>query len=103
MYKLKNVSTQYLIENGFREVGDGSFVLHFPVFFYKRKPIEFCNALIFPEEGNFIRLSVINLNGITNSIWHQKRYDQAKKYLISIDKSIDSKMKKIGAKKYADK
>lgn len=102
MYKLKNISSNYLLENGFRRLSDGSYVLHFPVFWWKNIPTSYCNAYIYPEEGNKINLDVRREDGSLHTQWYEKNYIQSSKILKVIDKAIDNKMHKIGARCYAD-
>lgn len=103
MYKLNNISSNYLLENGFRRLSDGSYVLHFPVYKWHGTPTSFCNAYINPDESKQITLEVIRADGSLHIHWYEKNYIQANKLLKAIDKAIDIKMHKIGARHYADR
>lgn len=102
MYKLKNTSDFNLTNKGFRQRYDGSYILRFPVFYWKSIPTSYCEAVIYPEESNEILLSVKRANGSTHYLWTIQAYDQARSLLEKIDKKISNKMRKIGAKYYDD-
>jgi len=103
MYKIKNISTEFLIENGFRETRDGVFVLKFPISFYKKTPVIFCIAIINPQFGKRINIEVENASGKPYAMWYDKECDQlSRKFRKELDENISRKMHKIGARHYAD-
>lgn len=105
MYKIKNTSAEYLIDNGFKEVGDGVYRLRFPIYFYKKKtPLLFCNALVIPNNGKRVNIDVENANGRTYAAWYNTEYDQlAPKFRKELVDNISKKMHKIGARHYEDR
>ena len=103
MYKLSNISYANLINKGFKDVGEGQFLLRFPIYFYGSTPLIFCNATVIPEEGKKVNIDVVRKDGVVHLQWFEKNYAQAKPLLNILDKNIDNKMRKIGAKKYEDK
>jgi len=104
MYKIKNTSSEYLLDNGFREVGDGVFLLRFPIYFYNKTPVIFCNALITPDHGKRVSIGVENASGRTYAAWYNTECDQlAPEFRKELDDNINKKMHKIGARHYADR
>lgn len=101
MYKIKNTSTTNLINKGFRYIGDGVYILRFPIYFYKNTPTTFCEATIIPEYGKRINIDVKRANGTPYYHWYVKDKN-AQILLDAFDDAIDKKMRKIGARKYAD-
>ena len=103
MYKIKNITAEYLQDNGFREVGDGVFLLRFPISFYKNTPTVFCKATIVPTQGKRINIEVENANGKIYAMWYNTECDQlAPKFRKELNDNIHRKMHKIGARHYAD-
>ena len=100
MYKIKKGAIPYLEDNGFRDRYDGAKVLRFPVYFYKRTPLVFCNAVIWLDISKEIRIEVTNSTDTTYSLWYQEDNDCP--LIREINKNIDNKMHKIGARHYAD-
>ena len=102
MYKIKSGAIPYLDENGFKQLYDGSYFLRFPVYFYRRMPIIFCNAYINLEESREIRLE-IEKNGHPYHLWYENNTIQYAKVLKEISKNINDKMHKIGARHYGNR
>ena len=103
MYKIKNISTEYLEENGFKEIGNGVFRLRFPIYFYRRTPVIYCNATVVPSWGKRINLEVENMNGKPYAMWYDTKCDQLHpKFRKELDENISRRMHKIGARHYAD-
>lgn len=104
MYKIKKGAIQYLKDNGFQEKYDGSWVLRFPVYFYKKTPVIFCVATIWLETSKEIQLDVMNSNGVSFFLWYQRdEFPYGATIVGEIDKNIANKMHKIGARHYADR
>lgn len=102
MYKIKKGAIPYLEENGFKQSYDGSYRLRFPVYFYKRTPIIFCEAVLFLEEGRAIHINV-EKNGKPYGLWYMNNVQQAPDLLKEINTAIDRKLHKIGARHYGDR
>ena len=102
MYKIKFKSIPYLTENGFKQTYDGTYILRFPVYFYKRTPTVFCTATIDLEDSKEIKLSV-EKNGQPYILWYENNMQLAPKLLKDINLAIDKKMHKIGARHYGNK
>lgn len=103
MYKIKNTSAEYLIDNGFREVGNGVFKLRFPIYFYKRTPTVFCSATVVPSWGKRINIEVESSVGRPYTMWYDTECDQlAPSFRKELDENISRRMHKIGARHYAD-
>ena len=102
MYKIKKGAIPYLTDNGFKQTYDGTYILRFPVYFYKKTPIVFCTATINLEESKEIRLSV-EKNGQPYVLWYENNVQLAPKLLKDINLAIDKKMHKIGARHYGNK
>ena len=99
MYKIKKGAIPFLEDNGFKQLYDGTYRLRFPVYFYRRIPTIFCNAYIYLEESREIRLEV-EKNGHPYYPWYENNMVQCAKVLKEIDKNINDKMHKIGARCY---
>ena len=102
MYKIKRGAIPYLEENGFKQTYNGTYILRFPVYFYKKTPVVFCNATLDLEESKEIKLSV-EKNGQLYVLWYENNTQLAPKLLKDINLAIDKKMHKIGARHYGDK
>lgn len=104
MYKIKNISSEYLQENGFKEISNGIFCLRFPIYFYKRIPTIYCNAIVVPSWGKKITIEVENMNGKTYAMWYDTKCDQlAPRLRKELGDNIARRMHKIGARHYADR
>ena len=103
MYKIKNTSITNLIAKGFKPICLDGFCLHFPVYWYNKKPLIFCNAIIYPDESKEIRIDVLSSSGAPYFHWYIKNYKQAGEILEKIDNEIHKKMCKIGVRYYKDK
>ena len=103
MYKIKNTSITNLTNNGFKPICLDGFCLHFPIYWHNKRPLIFCNAIIYPEESKQISLEVVRSDGSIHYQWFHKNYKQAGKLLHKFDTEIDKRMKKIGAKFYEDR
>lgn len=102
MYKIKLGAIPYLEDNGFKKIGEGSYFLKFPVLFYKKTPTVFCIASLFLQNSKEIRLDV-EKNGLPYTLWYENNIQLAPKLLKEINKAIDNKMHKIGARHYEDR
>ena len=104
MYKIKNTTEEYLIDNGFREIGDGVFKLRFPISFYKRIPTVFCVATVVPSWGKRVNIDIEDMNGKYFAMWYDTKCDQLHpRFRKELDKNISRRMHKIGARHYADR
>ena len=104
MYKIKNTTSDYLSDNGFKEIQRGIYRLKFPISFYKKNPVVFCVATVIPEEGKRITLEVEKENGVPYELWYNTEYDQlAPKFRKELSDNIHRKMHKIGARRYEDR
>lgn len=104
MYKIKNTSAEYLINNGFKELSNGMFLLRFPIYFYKRTPVIFCKATLDPNVGKRLTIDVVNSNGVMYSMWYDTECDQlAPKFRKELNDNIAKKIHKIGARHYEDR
>ena len=103
MYKIKNISAEYLEDNGFKEIANGVYRLRFPIYFYKKTPVIFCNATVVPKWGKRITLEIKDMNDKTYAMWYDTKCDQlAPKFRKELGESISRRMHKIGARHYAD-
>lgn len=104
MYKIKNISADYLLDNGFKELNNGTYLLRFPIYFYKKTPVIFCNVTVDPEVGKRLTVDVVNSNGMMYSMWYNTECDQlAPKFRKELNDNIAKKMHKIGARHYEDR
>ena len=104
MYKIKNTSSEYLTENGFKEVSNGVFRMRFPINFYGRTPTIFCNALVIPEIGKKVTIEVEKACGIPYMPWYNTEYDQlSRRFRKELNDNIHRKMNKVGARHYEDR
>mgnify|MGYP003329086897 CR=1 FL=1 len=102
MYKLKNTTPTNLSSKGFRQQYDNSWVLRFPVYWYKRIPTDKRDVVIKPEESKRLEITVKRVNGSVHNFWNTNHAHQAPELVAEIDKMISKKMSKIGAKYYDD-
>jgi len=104
MYKIKTGAIPYLEDNGFHERYDGAWVLRFPVYYYKRTPLVFAIATLWLDISKEIRIDVTNNSGTSYFLWYQREeYGQDSRLIKEIEKNIDNKMHKIGARHYEDR
>lgn len=104
MYKIKNTSSEYLLDNGFKELNNGSFRLRFPISFYKRTPTIFCNAIVYPENGKRVTIEVEKTNGMPYGMWYDTECNQlSKRFRKELEDNIHRRMNKVGARHYENR
>lgn len=104
MYKIKDTSTDYLLDNGFKTFDNEIFRLRFPISFYKNIPVVFCRATVIPESGKKVQIDVEKANGQPYTMWYDTECDHlSKRFRNELNNNIHKKMNKIGARRYADR
>lgn len=98
-YKILDNSKQNLTQLGFRCKGD-YYEMRFPVFRSNKIPVLFAIIRLFDGE-NIFRIDVVNSNDVPYSHWYIREKISIP-FIRKIDKAIQNKMKKIGAKKIED-
>ena len=99
MYKIKNISSDYLLDNGFKELNNGMFLLRFPIYFYKKIPVIFCNVALDPKIGKRLTIDVVNSNGMIYSILYNTECDHlSPKFRNELNDNIEKKINDINNK-----